>query len=117
MGTDPIYTEDQPVPTIQPTSCEVLPYVLHRIKARPDEAVQLKQLLIERVELGTAKHGQPLHTFDGRSTRVDALQEAADLVMYLGKLCLEEHGKTERLFNTSVKLLTRLIGLMDRGRL
>lgn len=37
----------------------------------------------QRTVIGTAKYGTPLHTANGRSFLVDAIQEAADLVKYL----------------------------------
>jgi hypothetical protein len=36
-----------------------------------------------RIEMGEAKHGEPLHTFNGRLVAVDALQEALDGLGYV----------------------------------
>lgn len=46
--------------------------------------------LASRVEHGTAQYGGPLTTHNGRHALLDALEEAADLYLYLLQACLEE---------------------------
>lgn len=46
---------------------------------------EVRQLLIERARQGMATYGKPLTTWDGRESLTDALEEAADLVVYLAK--------------------------------
>lgn len=41
--------------------------------------------IVERTAFGRRKYGQELHTFDGRSPHLDALQELVDLMQYLHK--------------------------------
>lgn len=47
------------------------------------------QFVEERSNFGRRKYGQELHTFDGRSPHLDALQELVDLMQYLHKAELE----------------------------
>lgn len=109
MGIEPTYTKAQPVPSQSVVSKEVLPHVAGIIALMTvNEDVQSKAIvfLTKRIEWGTAKYGQPLHTFDGRDTLVDALDEAGDLVMYLGKAAMEEECEENvRLFGVAVGLL------------
>lgn len=42
-----------------------------------------------RREMGTAKYGTPLMTFNGRDALMDSYQEALDLVMYLRQALAE----------------------------
>jgi hypothetical protein len=43
----------------------------------------------ERHEFGVAKYGCALRAFNGRAARVDALQEAMDLIVYLEQMAQE----------------------------
>ena len=43
----------------------------------------------ERHEFGVEKYGVALRAFNGRSARVDALQEAMDLIVYLEQMARE----------------------------
>jgi hypothetical protein len=49
--------------------------------------------LQQRLEWGTAKYGQPLQPFNGRSALRDAYEEILDCAVYLRqKIWEEEHG-------------------------
>ena len=75
-----VYTCLSPASIKQPPSTpgdiEVLPFVLRALEDRRD--------------VGVIKHGHALGTNNGRDATMDALQEALDLVMYLGQKYLEE---------------------------
>lgn len=43
------------------------------------------QLLEDRYEMGKKKYGVPLMAFNGRDALQDAIEEAADLLMYLSQ--------------------------------
>lgn len=58
---------------------EVLPKALAFLQSRSDKGVQT--------------YGSTLHTHDGRDSTLDALEEAADLYLYLMKKWLEEQEK------------------------
>jgi hypothetical protein len=49
----------------------------------------LIELLKAREARGLETYGRPLETFNGRDAKVDALEEALDLVQYLFQLYLE----------------------------
>lgn len=48
--------------------------------------------IIERKAVGTARYGEPLRPFNGRSALVDGYQEALDLSLYLRQRIEEEQG-------------------------
>lgn len=55
----------------------------------PQWADMAIQFVEERSAFGRRKYGQELHTFDGRSPHLDALQELVDLMQYLHKAEME----------------------------
>jgi hypothetical protein len=70
---------------------EVVPTALiaklreHREVLGPKWVDMLIGMIEERDAFGRKKYGQSLHTFDGRSPHLDALQELVDLFQYLHK--------------------------------
>jgi hypothetical protein len=48
--------------------------------------------MLQRQEVGTATHGRPLETFNGRDGLLDAYEEALDLAMYLKQCLLERQA-------------------------
>lgn len=59
--------------------------------------------MVSRSYFGEKKYSVPLRTFDGRSSLVDAYQEALDLTVYLYKNYLET-GKNKRMHNAALSL-------------
>jgi NTP pyrophosphatase (non-canonical NTP hydrolase) len=57
------------------------------------------EFLEQRQRDGISKYGKPLTTQDGRTTEIDALQEAGDLLMYLMKQCMEQKRGFAQGFN------------------
>jgi hypothetical protein len=57
----------------------------------PDSAAS-RELMAARARLGLERYGQPLRPNNGRDTRRDATEEAADLVAYLMTLLREGDG-------------------------
>lgn len=53
---------------------------------------RIETLLHERHELGCERYGQPLAAFNGRDALWDALEEAADLAMYIQQARMEERN-------------------------
>ena len=62
------------------------PEVIARYADRPAFAAAAR----ERHEFGVAKYGVALRAHNGRNARIDALQEALDLVVYLEQMIQEE---------------------------
>jgi hypothetical protein len=62
------------------------PAVIERYADRPAFAAAAR----ERHEFGVAKYGVALRAHNGRNARIDALQEALDLVVYLEQMIQEE---------------------------
>lgn len=79
---------DQPLPT----------------QGREDVQDALIQLIKQRRDLGIARYGRPLQTFNGRDAARDALEEALDLSAYLMQVALE----MDTLRHTCDYLATRL---------
>lgn len=50
--------------------------------------------LQERSNVGAAKYGTILHTFNGRSAKLDLYQELSDALKYLKQELLEEEAET-----------------------
>lgn len=50
---------------------------------------QVLKDLTDRSTVGVEKYGEPLRTFNGRDSLMDAYQEALDLVMYLRQAIME----------------------------
>jgi hypothetical protein len=48
------------------------------------------EFLRERDRVGTLTYGMPLMTHNGRSAKLDKLEEAADLFLYFYQECREE---------------------------
>lgn len=53
---------------------------------------ELKEDFMSRVEKGVQTYGEPLTAFNGRSSLVDAYQEALDMMAYLKQGILEGFG-------------------------
>lgn len=53
----------------------------------------VQQLIAERVQLGLDRYGTVLETNNGRSALLDAIHEAADLLMYLTQEYFERYGE------------------------
>lgn len=65
-------------------------------KGKGTEIIELvKQDLIDRAEMGEKKYGEKLKPFNGRSSLVDAYQEALDLCMYLRQKIYEDEWNYE----------------------
>ncbi len=67
------------------------PLVIARHHRRPAFARAARQ----RHEFGVAKYGVALRANNGRNARVDALQEALDLVIYLEQILQETNDRAE----------------------
>jgi hypothetical protein len=78
----------QPPPTHSEESRSVTDWLTNGPSLDPE----LVELLIARREQGRARYGTELETHNGRDPRVDALQEALDLVAYLGQAAMEREG-------------------------
>jgi hypothetical protein len=61
--------------------------------------------LLARREMGTAKYGTPLRTFNGRSALMDAYQEVLDLANYLRQRIAEEEATA-----TAADTLRKVVG-------
>jgi hypothetical protein len=77
---------EQPLPTRDPRSVPVLPHALAAMGAHfdyaPDTAARIAPLLAARIEVGTARYGQPLWTYDGRDVVRDLREELLDAYLY-----------------------------------
>ena len=74
----------EPMP-IGGTGNPLWPEVIARYADRPAFALAAR----ERHEFGVAKYGVALRANNGRNAKVDALQEALDLVVYLEQMAQE----------------------------
>lgn len=63
----------------------------------------LAQAIKARAEEGKEKYGTYLFTHDGRSTKMDAAQEALDFLVYLYKMVLEGSGKAQLLLPEAIE--------------
>jgi hypothetical protein len=81
----------QPAPTSAERSRSVTDWMLEE-QGMPPELVEL---LVARREQGRARYGTELETHNGRDPRVDALQEAVDLIVYLGQAVMEQEDGVE----------------------
>ncbi len=72
-------------PPLGGTGNPLWPTVIARYADRPAFAAAAR----ERHEFGVAKYGCALRTHNGRNARVDALQEAMDLIVYLEQMAQE----------------------------
>lgn len=70
----------------------------------------LRQLR-ERVALGEKKYGMRLHSFNGRNSSQDCLQEALDGIMYSHQMKLEGHPLADKL----KALFARAVGLINEN--
>lgn len=61
------------------------PEVIARYADRPNFVIAAH----DRHEFGVAKYGCPLQAHNGRDARIDALQEALDLIVYLEQMAQE----------------------------
>lgn len=66
------------------------PEVIARYADRPNFVIAAH----DRHEFGVAKYGCPLQAHNGRDARIDALQEALDLIVYLEQMAQE--ARTDR---------------------
>jgi len=67
---------DQPLPTKNSKSQPV--------------AMSIKALIDARTALGIKKYGTPLMSHNGRDAKMDALEEAVDLIQYLMQINMEQ---------------------------
>lgn len=104
-------------PTKQPSSVEVLPQLLQRLK-RDTHFLTEKDLnlvcerLQERSDFGKEKYGSRLHTFNGRDCELDAQQEIIDCIQYISQLKLEDNSLSEEtitLWKTLSMLMNEMI--------
>ena len=72
-------------PPLGGTGNPLWPQVIARYADRPAFAAAAR----ERHEFGVAKYGDPLRAHNGRRARIDALQEALDLIVYLEQMAQE----------------------------
>lgn len=80
--------DSQPTPIQQATVTQPTP------KGEGEDIARLVRKDIEyRAEVGEEKYGERLKPFNGRSSLVDAYQEALDLCMYLRQLIEEEKSE------------------------
>ena len=75
----------EPMP-IGGTGNPLWPEVIARYADRPAFTLAAR----ERHEFGVAKYGVALRAHNGRNARIDALQEAMDLIVYLEQMIQEE---------------------------
>lgn len=64
-----------------------------------------------RTAYGAAKYGQPLHTFDGRKTKLDMWEEGIDFVQYQEKDRMETEAKCRELEQENAQLRERIAEL------
>ena len=86
-------TQPAPTPATGP-SCHDL--VIKEIKDLPVASPKAIALLEQRKNQGLETYGQPLQIRNGRCFAVDALEEAADMVVYLKGLALETKTKAHQ---------------------
>lgn len=75
---------------------------------------ELQDDLKARAEMGKAKYGTYLRTFNGRDALTDAYQEALDLVMYLVQVNLETGNQHAMLELDALALAERLSQVVTR---
>lgn len=68
----------------------------HTERSRPVYPVLL-QILEEQRAKGRCHYGSDLHTYNGRLAEMDALQEAADALMYLTQALMEARDRIAEL--------------------
>lgn len=113
---------EQPLPAQTPKSQPVLPPLLAVVKAGLTGEVceWVKGELVARTEVGAERYGQGLHTHNGRDARVDAEQEAFDLLQYLQQAIMERRdagGDVRRLVLARSWVLAALVEMGLDGRL
>lgn len=102
-------TKREPAPTVCARSQAVVPWVLDHLERHYVAREALARDLVERAEVGLERYGVPLATHNGRSARVDAYQEALDLVVYAAQDHLERpHVDTDGRYRTDVTLMLAL---------
>jgi hypothetical protein len=96
-------------PTATAESEPVLPWVLDHLARHYVYRDALAADLRARARLGIERYGVPLTTHNGRRPRVDAYQEACDLVMYAAQDHLEApSNETAVTLQMAVQLAERL---------
>lgn len=94
---------------------DVWPHVISFIALSVEDAgdrAMIDSDIVARTRYGKDKYGTVLKTYDGRSTVIDAYQEALDLLFYLTKLYLEEFylkgSETASSIETVIALIVKL---------
>lgn len=73
----------------------------------PDSAAS-QEFMAGRAKIGLERYGQPLRPNNGRDTRRDAKEEAADLVAYLMTLLREGDG-VDRFYHLALQIYVGLV--------
>lgn len=128
MADTPDYEHGQPAPTMVANAVSSHDLAVEDMHAlyRGGQATSAIGLLLERKRYGQEKYGVVLHHENGRDHARDALEEAADLVVYLrtwlgahraeGGSHAEEY-RIERLYQESMRTLIILADYNHTGRL
>lgn len=128
MADTPDYEHGQPAPVAvanADSSHDLAVEDMHALY-RGGQATSAIALLIDRKRYGQEKYGVVLHADNGRDHARDALEEAADLVVYL-RTWLTQHRaekgsapdeyRIERLYQESMRTLIILADYQHTGRL
>lgn len=113
---------EQPLPERTPQSQPVLPSLLAVVEGglTGEIGAWVAGELVARTEVGASRYGEALHTHNGRGARVDAEQEAFDLLQYLQQWIMErrdEGGDVRRLVLARSWVLAALVEMGLDGRL
>lgn len=128
MGDKPNYTPGQPAPMMVAnavSSHDLAAEDMHSLY-RGGQAASAIVVLMERKRHGLEEYGVVLHHANGRDHSKDAMEEAADLVVYL-RTWLSEHRaadgshaeeyRIERLYQEAMRTLIILADYQRTGRL
>jgi hypothetical protein len=113
----PSLNDPQPDP-IQNTSPAIWPLVIEDLRGAIfhedlfDAREQVLADAAERHTLGTEKYGVPLQANNGRDPRIDAYQEALDLMVYLRQALAEGRG-SHRIYVMAMRLAVALRDELD----
>jgi hypothetical protein len=104
---DPNTDQQLPVPGKQ-AAHEYVIGTLPDERLFPDVRRSLETDMRARLALGISKYGHPLESFNGRDARADALEEALDLMAYLGQMILEGEPRADVLLSAVVQVAAEL---------
>lgn len=99
---------DQPLPREVPGVPSSHDLVIFDLVRRFPGSVASQEFMAGRAKIGLERYGQPLRPNNGRDTRRDAKEEAADLVAYL-MTSLREGDAVEHHYEAALQIYTGLV--------